>query len=116
METKIITPTGEKEICVTLGRFRLTNAVRLTDVEPVGMAYIPAAEELALEAATDKEGHYYVIAFIEYDKDAECCDMRTVGPRFIQNIKTDEDWHNIKALIEMANAYMTAANQKEEDY
>lgn len=116
METKVITPTGTKEVEIKLGKFRLTNGLRITSFKDMGAAYIPAVEELTLEAATDDEGHYYVIAFIKYDKDEEYCDMRTVGPRFIKEIKTDKDWHDAKALIEMANVYIKAANYKEEDY
>ena len=119
METKVIEPNGKKEIEIKIGKFYLTNGLRLYSLEPFGCTYIPAAMELALEAETDNEGHRYVIAWIEWDEDEECCDMRTVGPRFINEIQTDTDWHNVKALINIAHEYIAAANankEEEEDY
>lgn len=117
METKVIKPATEREMELNLGKFRLMNAMRLTSLGPIGCTYIPAMQELALEAQTDDEGHYYVIAFIEWDEDEGCCDMRTVGPRFIQSIKTDKDWHDVKALINIAHEYIAAANNyQKEDY
>ena len=112
METVKIEPAGVKEVEVTLGRFRLTNGLRLSSVSPVGCEYIPATEELALEAK-GKE-NYYVIAFIEYDSKEETCDMRTVGPRFHEEVDSDKDWHDVKALIQIAYEIILAANNIED--
>ena len=112
METVKIEPAGVKEVEVTLGRFRLTNGLRLSSVSPVGCEYVPTAEKLALEAK-GKE-NYYVIAFIDYDSKEETCDMRTVGLRFHQNITSYEDWISVKTLIKMAYDIILAANNIED--
>jgi len=109
-----IEPTGTKDVEITLGKFRLTNALRLSSLSPVGCEFIPTAKELALEAKFTES--YCVIAFIEYDEDEGTCDMRTVGPRFHEAINDDNDWHQVKALIETAYRLIPAANLPEEDY
>ena len=113
METVKIEPTGTKEVEVKLGRFKLTNGLRLSSISPVGCEYIPTAEKLALEAKGKKE-NYYVIAFIEYDSKEETCDMRTVGPRFHEEVDSDKDWNDVRALIQIAYELILAANNVED--
>ena len=114
METIKITPTGTKEVEITLGKFRLMNGLRLSDRSETGCEFIPVKEELALEAKC-KSDSYYVIAFIEYDEDEETCDMRTVGPRFHEAINTYEDWKIVQTLIKTAYNLIVTANCNEED-
>ncbi len=114
MKTTKITPTGNKEVEIKLGKFKLTNGLRLSSVSPVGCEYIPVAEELVIEATHDNGESYYVIAFIEYDRKEETCDMRTVGPRFHQEINSNDDWNKVKTLIETAYNLIIAANEKED--
>lgn len=112
MKTIKIEPTGTKEVEVILGRFRLTNGLRLSSVSPMGCEYIPTAEELDLECG--EKDHYHVIAYIEYDRKEETCDMRTVGSRFHQEVTSYEDWMNVKTLIKMAYDIILTANKIED--
>lgn len=106
-----ITPTGTKEVEIKLGRFRLTNGLR---IGMKGCEYIPATEKLALEAK-GRADNYYVIAFIEYKEGEETCDMRTVGPRFNEEIETYEDWKNVQTLIKIAYDLIITMNCNKED-
>lgn len=112
MKTIKIEPAGTKEVEVILGRFRLTNALRLSSVSPIGCEYVSTAEELALEVG--EKGHYCVIAYIEYDSNEDMCEMRTVGSRFHQEVANYEDWINVKTLIKMAYDIILAANNIED--
>ena len=113
METIKIEPTGTKEVQIILGKFRLTNGLRLSG-HSLECEVIPTKEKLALETR-NKSGNYYVIAFIEYDEDEEICDMRTVGPRFHEAVETYEDWKIVQTLIKTAYNLIVVANCNEED-
>ena len=114
METHKITPTGEKEIEVSVGKFRLTNALRIAPFDP-GAEYIPACEELAIEARND-DGSYCVIAFVEWDNEEEITEMRTVGERVLDVVESDLEWHQFYVLYDMAAHFIEAKNREREDY
>ena len=111
MQTIKITPTGTKDIEIKLGRFRLTNGLR---IGMEGCEYIPATEKLALEAK-GRADNYYVIAFIEYKEGEETCDMRTIGPRFHEAVETYENWKNVQTLIKIAFDLIVTMNCNKED-
>lgn len=110
-----IKPKNQKTIEITIGRFRLTNVIRLTNSYPVECEYISASKELALEERINSNGpedkpSYYVIAFFTYDDDEESVDMKTVGDRFVNAMRTVSDMQTIKSMLKLANDSIVAAN------
>lgn len=110
-----IKPKNQKTIEITIGRFRLTNVIRLTNSYPVECEYISASKELALEErlnadTPDAQPSYYVIAFFNYVDDEESVDMRTVGDRFVNAMRTVGDMQTIKYMLKLANDSIVAAN------
>ena len=114
METHKITPTGEKEIEVKIGQYRLVNAVKITALNSVGAEYIPAREELAIEAET-KDGHYYVIAWVKWNDDERDTELTTVGERVLDKTVTMTDWANFAAIYRMAVQFIQAQHINDED-
>lgn len=115
MTSTSIKPKNQKTIEIIIGRFRLTNVIKMTNFNPLACEYVPANEELALEECINSNGpeekpSYYVIAFFTYDDAEESVDMRTVGDRFVNAMQTVSDMQTIKYMLKLANDSILAAN------
>lgn len=116
MNCTSIKPKNQKTIEITIGRFRLVNAIKLTNSNPIACEYVSASKELALvecinsNNCSEEKPSYYVIASFTYNDDDESVDMKTVGARFMNAMQTVSDMQTIKYMLKLANDSILAAN------
>ena len=90
---------------IRLDRFRLTNITNIIS------GTMPESEGLALEAASDVGGHFYVIAFIYWDAAEDSTYIKTVGTRFEDELEL-QDFRLVRKLIKAGSEIICAANIK----
>ena len=61
----------------------------------------------------NKEETCYVIAWLNYDKKDECCDLESVGPKLLH--LRDEDKKDFFEVYKIADLKMIVANNSKED-
>ena len=89
-----------------LGNFRITNKCRFSS------GTLDFKEGLALEKCIDDDGHYCVVAFIDWDEDA--VEYKSVGTRLTTLVDASE-WGIVKDLLEAGAKLVEVANSVDED-
>ena len=93
-------------IDLRIGNFRLTNTYRFNS------GILDFKEGLGLEKCIDDDGHYCVIAFINWDE--ESVTYESIGTRLTTLVDASE-WDIVRNLLEVGAKLVEIANYVDED-
>ena len=96
------------KLSVTIGRFRLTNILR------IGVECVDIKEGVALEKESPNGWGWYVIAFVQFNESEGEAYYKGVGTRLTANVNESE-WPIVKELLECGAKIVEAANKELDD-